>query len=82
MGLPLDPTFANIFMCHHEKSWLSKCPPDFSPVFYQRYVDDTFILFRDPSHAPLFLDYLNSKHPSMHFTMECERDGQLSFLET
>ena len=26
MGSPLGPTLANIFMCHHEESWLSQCP--------------------------------------------------------
>ena len=33
MGLPLGPTFANIFMCHYEKIWLASCPPQFAPVF-------------------------------------------------
>ena len=36
MGLPLGPTFVNIFMCHHEKMWLSSCPSDFAPIFYRR----------------------------------------------
>ena len=49
MGLPLGPTFANIFMCYHEKLWLRECPDHFKPVFYTRYVDDTFVLFRDES---------------------------------
>ena len=81
MGLPLGPTFANIFMCYHEKKWISDCPVDFKPVFYRRYVDDTFILFKDSSHAPKFLDYLNSKHQNMKFTMETENNHQLPFLD-
>ena len=36
MGLPLGPTFANIFMCYHEKLWLRECPEYFKPVFYTR----------------------------------------------
>lgn len=45
MGLPLGPTFANIFMCHYEKVWLDSCPSDFAPLFYRRYVDDCFLFF-------------------------------------
>ena len=26
MGSPLDPTFANAFLCHFEKKWLSESP--------------------------------------------------------
>ena len=33
MGLPLGPTFANAFMCYHEKRWLESCPVDFAPTF-------------------------------------------------
>ena len=44
------PTFANIFMCFNEKFWLDECPDEFKPVFYRRYIDDTFVLFRHQSH--------------------------------
>ena len=81
MGLPLGPTLANIFMCNFESLWLSSCPPEFKPVVYRRYVDDTFVLFRHPSHAPLFLDYINSKHANIHFTMEKEQNFILPFLD-
>ena len=81
MGLPLGPTFANIFMCHYEKLWLASCPPEFAPMFYRRYVDDCFLLFKDQSHADLFLRFLNSKHENIKFTMECESQGKLPFLD-
>ena len=38
MGLPLSPTFANIFLSFNEKNWLRDCPPDFAPVYYRRYM--------------------------------------------
>ena len=38
MGLPLGPTFTNIFMCHHETRWLEDCPSEFKPVLYRRYI--------------------------------------------
>ena len=81
MGLPLGPTFANIFMSYHEKKWLEDCPTDFKPIFYRRYVDDTFLLFNDVSHIQKFHSYLNSKHPSIKFTTETENDCKLSFLD-
>ena len=62
MGLPLGPTFANISMCAHEEQWLVDCPVCFKPLLYRRYVDDTFVLFSDLSHANLFLNNTNSKH--------------------
>ena len=81
MGLPQSPAFANMFLSHHEYSWINICPNNFKPLFYRRYMDDTFVLFRDKSHAPLFLNYLNRQHSSINFTMENEEDCSLSFLD-
>jgi hypothetical protein len=36
---------------------------------------------RDPASVPLFLDYLNSKHPNIKFTMEVEQNCSISFLD-
>ena len=69
MGSPLGPTFANIFMCTLEERFLDQCPASFKPVFYKRYVDDTFVLFRDRSHAQLFLDFINNFHSNIKFSM-------------
>ena len=81
MGLPLSPTLANIFLAHHEVTWLNECPQDFKPLLYRRYVDDTFAIFRTQDQVIKFLDYLNSKHVSMTFTHENEVNGQLPFLD-
>ena len=81
MGLPLSPTLANIFMCFREQQWLNDCPPLFKPVFYRRYMDDTFLLFRDPSHVSLFQNYLNGKHENITFTVEREENNKLPFLD-
>lgn len=81
MGLPLGPSFANIFMCYHEIAWLRDCPNHFKPQFYRRYVDDTFLLFRDKTHVASFLNYLNAKHCNIKFTMEYESNLSISFLD-
>jgi len=81
MGSPLGPTLANIFLCHWEEIWLEKCPLQFRPLFYRRYVDDTFLLFSSQSHVKKFHKYLNSRHVNMDFTYECEIDNKLAFLD-
>ena len=80
MGNPLGPTLANAFLCHHETKWLDNCPSDFKPIFYRRYVDDTFILFRDPSHVAKFLNHFNSQHSCIKFTVDIDDNNQLNFL--
>ena len=32
MGWPVGPTLPNAFLCHYEKLWLDRCPPEFKPV--------------------------------------------------
>ena len=81
MGLPLSPTMANVFLCHHEMHWLNDCPERIKPIYYRRYMDDTFTLFRSPEHISEFLDHLNSKHNNITFTSEVEQVGRLAFLD-
>ena len=81
MGSPLSATLANVFLTHHEKLWLDECPPEFKPIIYKRYVDDTFVVFRHKDHIPLFFSYINSKHPNIKFTKEEESENKLPFLD-
>ena len=81
MGSPLGPTLANVFLCHHEQQWLATCPKHIKPVYYQRYVDDIFILHQNSNCLTEFQQYLNQQHPNMHFTSEEENDDTLPFLD-
>ncbi len=81
MGSPLGPTLANAFLCHYESIWLNQCPPSFKPIFYRRYVDDTFLLFKSEEHIQQFLVYLNACHKSIKFTVENAVDNSLPFLD-
>ena len=81
MGSPLRPTLANIFLCHHKKKWLNDCPNNLKPVFYKRYVDDIFVLFKKSEHVQLFVNYMNSKHKNISFSYEIEKDGAMPFLD-
>ena len=81
MGSPLGPTLANIFLCHYEETWISECPLQFKPKYYQKYVDDIFLLFEDSSQVNKFDKYMNSRHKNMKFTKEIETDNSLPFLD-
>ena len=81
MGSPLGPSLANAFLSYHEKNWLNNCPQGFKPVFYRRYVDDIFILFKSNDHLKYFQDFLNSCHINMSFSMETEKENKLFFLD-
>ena len=81
MGSPLGPTFANIFSCVHEILWFEKCPPEFRPVIYKRYVDNTFLLFQNINQIEKFKYYLNLQHANIKFTSEIEMNNSLSFLD-
>ena len=52
-----------------------------SVPFYRRYVDDTFCVFNTENEAKLFVDFLNSQHPNIKFTIEKETNKILSFLD-
>ena len=80
-GSPLGPTLGNSFLCYHEKGWLDKCPEEFKPVFYMRYADDIFVLFRKEEHIKLFLNYFNLCHENIKFTSEEKTNNKLSFLD-
>ena len=68
----------NMIDKHYARTW---CLALIKPLFYRRYVDDTFVLSSDLSHANLFLNYINNKHDRTNFTMECESDNKLAFFD-
>ena len=81
VGSPLGPTLANVFLCHFEEQWISDCPIGYKPISYRRYVDDAFLLFSSELHVIKFLNYMNSKHGNIKFTVEREENDSLSFLD-
>ena len=78
-SLDADSSLANAFLCRHETKWLSDCPEKFKPVFYKRYIDDIFVLFKRPEHAKTFVDYMNNKNKNINFSFEREKDVQMPF---
>ena len=78
MGSPLGPALANIFLGYYEDILFRSVKP---PLYYRRYVDDTFVMFESKSDASTFHDRLNELHASLQFTSETEVDGKLPFLD-
>ena len=68
-------------MCSLEEHILDECPLAYRPLFYARYVDDTFILFKHDHDAERFLEFANSYHHNITFTTEKEYDSKLAFLD-
>ena len=60
MGSPLRSFLGNAILSYYEKNWLNSCPQGFKPVFYRRYVDDIFLLFKSNDQLKYFQDFLNS----------------------
>ena len=81
MGSPLGPVLANIFMNNLETEFLDSCPSNYKPLIYRRYVDDTFASFKHRNQADAFLNFINSKHPNIKFTMDVESNNSLPFLD-
>jgi len=70
MGGPLAPSFANAFLAHLENNKFTDFNSAIKPKLFLRYVDDCFALFNCFDDALLFLNYLNTVHPSINFTIE------------
>ena len=80
MDLHLGPSFANVFLCCHERVWLQNSPSEFKPVIYRRQVDAEFLLFRLKHHIEKFRNYLSRQHNNIRFTSEIENENSISFL--
>ena len=78
MGSLVGPSLANAFLSYHEKNWLNSCTHRFKQVFYRRYVDNIFILFKSNDHLK---DFLNSCHINMSFSIKTEKENKPSFLD-
>ena len=57
MDSRLRPTLANAFLSFYDKKWLEQCPDKFKPIYYRRYVDDSFVLFKSRDYLIKFCNY-------------------------
>ncbi len=97
MGNPVSVSVADLFLGHFETSFLDKCPPSFRPLFYQRFVDDIFLIFdsknftdsvsvHDDIRTAIIVSFVKFLHDFLkdtrvRFTYELEKRGFISFLD-
>ena len=74
MGGPISVVFSDIYMCKMEEDIVKSL----KPIFYKRYVDDTYVK-RKCNEADTLFDALNSYHPNIKFTPE---QNPKTFLDT
>jgi hypothetical protein len=80
MGSSLSPGVANLFMSDLEERLLQNAR--LKPAVWLRYMDDTFVVWKHGrEELDSFLNYLNTIHPSIKFTMEVESNDRLAFLD-
>jgi len=75
MGSNLGPTLAAFAMSMLEDQFTIR------PIFYQRYVDDIFSIFKTKEEADTFLNNINNLHNNLKFTIEYENNRKLDFLD-
>ena len=79
MGNCLSPVLSNIYMEFYETRIANTIIPD--DVYWVRYVDDTFTVWKTNHDIDSFLLDLNSLVPSIKFTIEKETNNTISFLD-
>ena len=81
MGTPMAPAGANLFMGKLESLLLDSSPVPMSADFWKRFIDDIFLLWTDSlDNLNLFLDHINSLHPTIKFTSSVSSES-IPFLD-
>ena len=83
-GSPLSGLLAEIYLNHFEQNYIFSNNNKFSNSvkFYNRYVDDTFILIQGSNRQiENFKNYLNGINKNIQFTLEIEENNKINFLE-
>ena len=80
MGTKVAPSLANVFMANFEEKFIYTYPKQ--PLFFKRFLDDLVIIWtHGRPELNKFLEYLNSCHPTIKFTMEAS-ETHINFLDT
>lgn len=78
---PSHPLSSLIFFMESFEKMALKAVP-FIPALHKWHVDDTFLIWLHSRHAWFnFVNFLNSLHRNIQFTMEIEQEGKLPFLD-
>ncbi len=79
MGTKMAPAYANLFMAELEEQLLRPYP--IQPITWRRYIDDVLCIWPgSETELTDFINYINSKHPSIKFTYE-HSHNTIDFLD-
>ena len=79
MGTKMAPSYAIISMSRFEEDFLNSC--QYKPLVWWRYIDDIFLTWEHGEDSlKIFLDKLNSVHPTLKFTSEHSTE-KINFLD-
>ena len=78
MGSLLEAAQAIIFVGFYKERLLKITN---TPLFYKRYVNDTFAIFSFKSESRCFFHTVNKLHPVLTFTYEFENNNSLPLLD-
>lgn len=82
MGSSLSPLLAEIFMNHLECNNITNNNNLKCISHWFRYVDDCLVFIEgDSATAQHVLDYINTVHSNIKFTMEIEKNSSINFLD-
>ncbi|KAJ8032973.1 Zonadhesin [Holothuria leucospilota] len=80
MGTKIAPSFANLFMGNLEKEFLSR--QNLRPQIWLRFIDDIFMIWpHAEDNLKIFVENINSFHPTIKFTSDSSRVS-VHFLDT
>ncbi|KAA3681113.1 uncharacterized protein DEA37_0003011 [Paragonimus westermani] len=79
MGSPLGPLLADIFMAMLERTTLRGIIDN--SALYKRYMDDIICVVDETMDLNCLFAEANKAHPNLNFTLEAEKDRQISFLD-
>uniref|UniRef100_A0A803TIM4 Reverse transcriptase domain-containing protein n=1 Tax=Anolis carolinensis TaxID=28377 RepID=A0A803TIM4_ANOCA len=83
MGSPLAPSIANLFMAHLENTILLNPSLNMyysNIIYYGRFIDDIFIVFKTTEAAVGFSNWINTIHTSIKFTSHLNL-SHINFLD-
>jgi hypothetical protein len=80
-GSPLSSIMAEIFLQHLEQSKVKLLLEDRNIVYYNRYVDDIFIIYNQSKITPQhILKHFNTQNKNLQFTLN-EEVNQITYLD-
>ena len=82
-GSPLSGLLADIYLNFYENTFMfSNNIHKHNIIFYARYVDDTFIIYKGTLRLiENFKNFMNNINKNIQFTLETETNNKLNFLD-